>query len=540
MLGPALHLYLQNRTAPAPKPRTSTAPATFGPAQHCTQRLFHLVNRSMTALLLLGLVIDLTNTSRYYPVADLKKECIKHVKIQCKGRDSVPDNLSVNQFVYEVTQFLSRQKHSKKYILVHCTHGHNRTGYMIIHYLMRAMSMSVTQRSSEFDLNGEAVPDDDDDGVPGPDLQENHETDARMTNDDVLGDEIPTDQQDALRQFCYQTLKLGVGARGHTQFPGSHPVSLNRDNLQLLRQRYYYATWKADGTRYMMLITMDGCYLIDRSFNFRRVQMRFPCRSTNDGLGEKTHHFTLLDGEMVHLLKRNYRNFAIIAESRSIRPFYERWKMLEKEVIEPRNHERHHIYQSRNPYYRYDLEPFRVRRKDFWLLSTVTKLLKEFIKRLSHEADGLIFQGWDDPYVPRTHEGLLKWKYAYLNSVDFLFEVDGDRELLFLYERGKKKLLEGNKVEFTDGSDPSLYSGKIIECSWDFDKQEWNFLRIRTDKSTPNEFNTYRKVMRSIRDNITEDDLLNEISEIIRLPMYADRIRIDSKANQHANVARRR
>lgn len=41
------------------------------------------------------------------------------------------------------------------------------------------------------------------------------------------------------------------------------------------------------------------------------------------------------------------------------RPFYERWKMLEKEVIEPRNQERHSIYQSRNPYYRYDLEPFR-------------------------------------------------------------------------------------------------------------------------------------------------------------------------------------
>eukprot|EP00256_Glycine_max_P069015 XP_025983610.1 mRNA-capping enzyme isoform X2 [Glycine max] len=363
----------------------------------------------------LGLVIDLTNTTRYYPVSDLKKECIKHVKIQCRGRNSVPDNLSVNQFVYEVTQFLSRQKHSKKYILVHCTHGHNRTGYMIIHYLMRAMSMSVTQaikifseartpgiykpdyidalytfyhekkpemvvcpptpewkRSSEFDLNGEAVPDDDDDGVPDPDLQENHETDTRMTNDDVLGDEIPTDQQDALRQFCYQTLKLGVGARGHTQFPGSHPVSLNRDNLQLLRQRYYYATWKADGTRYMMLITMDGCYLIDRSFNFRRVQMRFPCRSTNDGLGEKTHHFTLLDGEMVidtlpdsQKQERRYLIYDMMAINQvSIieRPFYERWKMLEKEVIEPRNHERHNIYQSRNPYYRYDLEPFREER----------------------------------------------------------------------------------------------------------------------------------------------------------------------------------
>ncbi|OMO97430.1 hypothetical protein COLO4_14610 [Corchorus olitorius] len=542
----------------------------------------------------LGLVIDLTNTSRYYQTTDLKKEGIKHVKIQCRGRDAVPDNVSVNTFVYEVSQFLLRQK-SKKYILVHCTHGHNRTGFMIIHYLMRSQSMSVTQaikifsearppgiykpdyidalyafyherrpemvvcpptpewkRSSDLDLNGEAVPDDDDDDGPPTKVQENHEPDVVMTNDDILGDEIPPDQLESLRMFCYQTLKLTTGGRGHTQFPGSHPVSLNRDNLQLLRQRYYYATWKADGTRYMMLITVDGCYLIDRSFNFRRVQMRFPCRKENEGIGERTHHFTLLDGEMVidtlpdsQKQERRYLIYDMMALNHLPiieRPFYERWKMLEKEVIEPRNYERHNIYQSRNPYYRYDLEPFRVRRKDFWLLSTVNKVLKEFIPKLSHEADGLIFQGWDDPYVPRTHEGLLKWKYAQLNSVDFLFEIgNDDRELLFLYERGRKKLMEGSIVEFRDVSDPpSAFSGKIIECGWDPDKQVWIYMRVRTDKSTPNDFNTFKKVMRSIKDNITEEILLNEINEIIRLPMYADRIRIDSKAHLHTNSARRR
>ncbi|KAJ6299974.1 hypothetical protein OIU76_020881 [Salix suchowensis] len=123
--------------------------------------------------------------------------------------------------------------------------------------------------------------------------------DVVMTNDDVLGDEIPNDQLDALRQFCYQTLKLNVPGRGKLIFPGSHPVSLSRDNLLLLRTRYYYATWKADGTRYMMLITVDGCFLIDRDFKFRRVQMRFPCRYTNEGPADKTHHFTLLDGEMI-------------------------------------------------------------------------------------------------------------------------------------------------------------------------------------------------------------------------------------------------
>lgn len=52
---------------------------------------------------------------------------------------------------------------------------------------------------------------------------------------------------------------------------------------------------------------------------------------------------------------------------------------------------------------------------------------------------------------------------------------------------------------------------------------------------------SYKQVMRSIRDNITEEVLLNEIYEIIRLPMYADRIRSDSKAaQQHANSVRRR
>jgi len=45
----------------------------------------------------------------------------------------------------------------------------------------------------------------------------------------------------------------------------------------------------------------------------------------------------------------------------------------------------------------------------------------QFIPRLSHEADGLIFQPIDDHYVPGTCDELLKWKFAELNTVDFLF-----------------------------------------------------------------------------------------------------------------------
>ncbi|XP_009599545.1 uncharacterized protein [Nicotiana tomentosiformis] len=471
----------------------------------------------------LGMVIDLTNTTRYYSSSDWRKEGIKHVKIPCKGRDAVPDNESCHLFVYEVSQFLVRQKDVKKYILVHCTHGFNRTGFMIIHFLMRTLPISVTQ--------------------------DNRETQISLSNDDILGDAVPQDQQDDLRQFCYQALKMTPRGRG-THFPGSHPVSLNRDNLQLLRQRYYYATWKADGTRYMMLITMGGCFLIDRHFNFRRVQMRFPCTHTDEGVAKRVHHFTLLDGEMVidtlpgtQKQERRYLIYDMMAlNGVSIveQPFCERWRMIDKEVIGPRNHERQHICQSGNPYYRYECEPFRMRRKNFWLLSTVRKVLKELIPELSHEADGLIFQGWLDPYVPLTHHGLLKWKYPEMNSVDFLFEVVDGRELLYLHERGKKKLMEGNRVVFPDSSDPSDYLGKIIECSWDSNNQEWVWMRTRIDKGTPNDYNTYRKVLRSITDNITEEVLLNEISEIILLPIYVEGIQNDSKAHHHSGLVRRR
>ncbi|KAL8224881.1 hypothetical protein R6Q57_017438 [Mikania cordata] len=524
----------------------------------------------------LGLVIDLTNTNRYYHESDWTREGITYLKIRCAGRDATPDNESVEKFIQEVTRFSSQHALSNKYVLVHCTHGHNRTGYMIVNFLIRAGSVSVTEAIHIFSearppgiykqdyvddlysLFGEQMPKnfvcpqtpewkrspDRDDDEATPALQDNDVQEARqMTNDDILGDAVPFNQMESMREFCNQVLKSNSWGRGKPRFPGSHPVSLSRDNLQLLRQRYYYATWKADGTRYMMLITWNGCFLIDRNFNFRSVQLRFPCGNINEGTAGKTHNYTLLDGEMIvdtdpitHKQERRYLIYDLMAiNTKSLldHPFSNRWKILENEVIKPRNTERDRLFKSRNPYYRYDLELFRVRRKDFYLLSAVSKLLKEFIPRLSHASDGLIFQGWDDPYVPHTHEGLLKWKFPEMNSVDFLLEVLGknNRPLLFLNERGKKKSMDGHQVVFQGPSvDVFSLAGKIIECSWDSEKDVWVFMRMRPDKSTPNEFITFKKVMRSIKDNITEEVVLKEINDIVRLPMYADRISIDKKA----------
>lgn len=520
-----------------------------------------------------GMVIDLTNTTRYYSASEWRDQGIKYLKIPCRGRNEVPDNASVNVCVYEVMHFLSTQRGStrSKNILVHCTHGYNRTGYMIIHYLKRSQQgLTVEQALEQFasarppgiykqhyieslftfynerrpdslvapstpewkrvDLNGEANGEDDDGENDGGILASLESVNGDiLTNDDVLGDAIPDMQQLEMQKLCYFGLHINLpSSHGFYQFPGSQPVSLSRSNLQLLRQRYYYATWKADGTRYMMFITRDGCYLVDRRFQFRRVQMRFPVKNAT---ASETHHLTLLDGEMVideipetHQRKRRYLIYDIMMlnhESLVQLPFHERWKRIKTDVIDPRYQDAH-----TNTWYSYEMEPFKVRRKDFWLLSTTEKLLHQFIRKLSHEADGLIFQGWDDPYLPRTNDSLLKWKYAHMNSVDFKFQVsaDGSSQQLFLIDRNKLWPLEGASVVFPHGEDVKSFSGKIIECSWLPDENKWEYMRVRTDKETPNAVRTYHKVMESIEDNITEEVLLAEIQEILHLPMYQERI----------------
>ena len=97
-----------------------------------------------------------------------------------------------------------------------------------------------------------------------------------------------------------------MGPSAHElRFPGSQPVSLASSNIGLLKKHRYFVTWKADGTRYMLYITTMGTYLIDRSFNVRRVQMRWPTAAPSGVHGRPLynpvvlHHGTLLDGEMV-------------------------------------------------------------------------------------------------------------------------------------------------------------------------------------------------------------------------------------------------
>lgn len=89
----------------------------------------------------IGLWIDLTNTNRFYDKNDIEKEGCKYLKLQCRGHGETPSVEQTNLFTNICRNFILQNP--LKVIAVHCTHGFNRTGFMIVSYLMQSMDCSI-------------------------------------------------------------------------------------------------------------------------------------------------------------------------------------------------------------------------------------------------------------------------------------------------------------------------------------------------------------------------------------------------------------
>ncbi|XP_078269835.1 RNA/RNP complex-1-interacting phosphatase-like [Rhinoraja longicauda] len=87
----------------------------------------------------LGLIIDLTYTTRYYTEKDLPKS-VQYQKLYTVGLE-VPDDATILQFKRRVRKFLWENADNDKIIGVHCTGGINRTGYLICRYLIDVEEM---------------------------------------------------------------------------------------------------------------------------------------------------------------------------------------------------------------------------------------------------------------------------------------------------------------------------------------------------------------------------------------------------------------
>jgi hypothetical protein len=251
-------------------------------------------------------------------------------------------------------------------------------------------------------------------------------------------------------------------------FPGPQPVSIERRHFPILKRRPYVVCEKTDGVRY--LLTCDDtktCSLVNRAFEVTHVAINLP-------------RGTILDGELVEC--RDAKKLFVIHDAVLVRGENVTQMSLTDRLAKAKSVIRTIVRTSKSP---------------FGLVVKTMTPLEEFDKvplEYPYETDGLVFTPVDEPVRTGTHETMFKWKPRDRITIDFL--VRGTD--LYIQERGQ--LIKEAAINM-----PHKYpADTIIEC--DYRELGWTPVKVRTDKTYPNNRRTFLRTLVNLREDIKREE----------------------------------
>jgi hypothetical protein len=256
------------------------------------------------------------------------------------------------------------------------------------------------------------------------------------------------------------------GSADSDRFPGPQPISIERKHFPILKSQPYFVCEKSDGIRNMLVcFEFEGrkyCVLVNRAFEFQYTTLAVPRGTILDG--------ELLDGEFLV-----YDAVCIKGED------------LKKFPLDVRLAKAKALLIPKTP------GNVRVRVKQMLPLNRVSEIV------LGEKSDGLIFTPVNEPIRMGTHETLFKWKTNH--TIDFIVQSYGDVDGtpcfgLYIQNQFITPLIKSN----AQNKPPSEFLGKIVEC--EYGKNGWSIIKIRTDKTYPNNKRTYERTLVNIRECI--------------------------------------
>ncbi|KAL4800042.1 mRNA capping enzyme, catalytic domain-containing protein [Aspergillus venezuelensis] len=336
--------------------------------------------------------------------------------------------------------------------------------------------------------------------------------------------------------------------RKNLSFPGAQPVSFSRHHLTELQREDYYVCEKTDGIRCLMYFARGDPesenpeihYLIDRKNEYRYVPgLHFPL--SDDDTFQSFHVDTLVDGELVNdtyddgsqqLKFLVFDCLVLDGQSLMHRTLDKRLAYFKEKVLKPYNA----LYERFPEEKQHRI--FAVEDKSTQFSYGIEMMFREIIPKVKkiHGNDGLIFTCRSTPYRIGTDEHILKWKPPSENTIDFrlrlefpVLEPDSDDEadgitepypdydalpifhLFVLHNNDQYQPFGEMYVTPSEWEDlkalQTPLDDAIVECSKD-ETGRWRFHRIRDDKADANHFSTVDKVLQSIEDRVTEEDLI--------------------------------
>lgn len=493
-------------------------------------------------------IVSFANTKERYDNVDVNDIPIEW--IQC-GKEA-PQQHHFERFM----ECYSKLKLNRTDVVaIHCTHGFNRTGFIIVRFLVETMNMNVIDALRTFQI---ARPP----GIYKKDYVQSllELYDCQDNWPEILNpkeiwkfpdpsrirtyvmpidpithkmQEIPLDSPDDPNDHRPRMGNVGVVERNSIlkhkirriitdmchannakNFPGSQPVSLDESKYNQLKDPAYRATYKSDGIRYLLLCFEGDCYIVNRKYECRKIKLRLV-----DWNGQPLRR-TLLDGELVEepegdLINLKYLAYDIV-EFEELNLTNNDWDTrmdyVTKGVIVFRERDK-----LTNPSL-YENEDLDITTKLQWKLTDLKDLRYYTEHTVKHETDGIIFTPLTMPYINGQCNEILKWKPINLNSVDFkaFWRNENLYLCITLSQQTPQKnenediaisILKGSNVEYMKSLD-----GKVVEACYDKGRTNaWYPLRIRTDKTTPNNYLPFVSIFDSIDHNLDYDHLIEKL-----------------------------
>jgi mRNA guanylyltransferase len=313
----------------------------------------------------------------------------------------------------------------------------------------------------------------------------------------------------------------------------------------------YYVCEKSDGQRYLLFCTSDpetgaeAHFLIDRRNDYWFTPgLHFPIK--DDPKFQSFHLNTLIDGELVldrlpnGSVRAKYLVFdCLILDRKSLmtRTLDKRLAYFKDWMFEP--------YQELLRRFPEEVQymPFVVELKPMQFPYAMEMMFRQVLPSLPHGNDGLIFTCRSTDYKHGTDPHILKWKPENENSVDFRTALEFERVQPDARDRAEGvtepwidydavptvNLMvwagdrEGDRWYGTMHLEPEEWEGlkalgepldeRVVECYMD-ERKRWRYMRFRDDKDKANHISTVESVIESIRDRVTEKELIGSAKRI--------------------------
>lgn len=333
---------------------------------------------------------------------------------------------------------------------------------------------------------------------------------------------VESSQLPALKTAFARALRLQYC----NDFPGSMPVTFGRRHFPTLQQAEYMVSEKTDGFRYMLLICVNGAFLVDRKYFFFQL-------ANAEGLVKlfaKNDSITLLDGELIRHLGDGSVVFLLFdviqvnGEHFADRNLTDRLKAIGHLVVEP--------YREAKQQFAF---PFTLCGKRFFTMQGIKQLFKEFIKEdadktrrfedstRNHKTDGVIFTPVG-PYVLKACPTLFKWKFLDKQSIDFRAKrlPNNEFELFVQVKGGESKCFQ---TAFSEedlaklNEDFARYNKKtdaIIECGYDRLAGRWHYFGIRPDKKVPNFVRVALDTLMALAEGVTKEEVIAKCNPVAK------------------------